>query len=172
MPAIRYGEWARRMEWHVPIDDRSYVAFSILSARPAEEAERIRRNPKPGRDDPEFHRYVVEQATAILEGKRTVDEVTRALIDQPDPQGGIVSPVQDPRDQPIQDWVAQVGQMSPDTRLEPQDWHLGRSDIGLTFKREIWRRELRALAEGRPLKQWCPLPPDWNEEQATQRPKS
>ncbi|HWP28872.1 MAG TPA: ring-hydroxylating oxygenase subunit alpha, partial [Chloroflexota bacterium] len=31
---------------------------------------------------------------------------------------------------------------------------LGRSDVQLILLRKIWRRELRALAEGRPLKQW------------------
>ena len=37
--------------------------------------------------------------------------------------------------------------------------HLGRSDIGIILFRKIWERELRALAEGRPLKKWV-LPQD------------
>jgi precorrin-6Y C5,15-methyltransferase (decarboxylating) len=37
--------------------------------------------------------------------------------------------------------------------------HLGRSDTGIILFRKIWERELRALAEGRPLKKWC-LPQD------------
>jgi 5,5'-dehydrodivanillate O-demethylase len=32
---------------------------------------------------------------------------------------------------------------------------LGRSDKAVILLRKIWERELRALAEGRPLKQWC-----------------
>jgi hypothetical protein len=31
---------------------------------------------------------------------------------------------------------------------------LGRGDAGIILLRKIWARELRALAEGRPLKQW------------------
>ena len=31
---------------------------------------------------------------------------------------------------------------------------LGRSDEGVILLRKIWQRELRALAAGRPLKQW------------------
>ncbi|MCH7778832.1 MAG: hypothetical protein IH878_20205, partial [Gemmatimonadetes bacterium] len=32
---------------------------------------------------------------------------------------------------------------------------LGRSDAGVILVRKMWERELRALAEGRPLKQWA-----------------
>jgi 5,5'-dehydrodivanillate O-demethylase len=31
---------------------------------------------------------------------------------------------------------------------------LGRSDVAIILMRKIWLRELRALAEGRPLKTW------------------
>ena len=32
--------------------------------------------------------------------------------------------------------------------------HLGRSDRGVFLLRKIWERELKNLAEGRPVKQW------------------
>jgi 5,5'-dehydrodivanillate O-demethylase len=55
-----------------------------------------------------------------------------------------------------QDYVAQVGQGS---RADRAREHLGRSDIGVILFRRIWERELRALAEGRPLRKWV-LPQD------------
>ena len=51
----------------------------------------------------------------------------------------------------VQDDVSQVGQgVIADRRNE----RLGRSDAGIIMIRKLWTRELRALAEGRPLKQW------------------
>src|SRR5262249_54992852 len=37
---------------------------------------------------------------------------------------------------------------------EYENEHLGRSDRGVILLRRIWTRELGALAEGRPLKEW------------------
>ena len=54
----------------------------------------------------------------------------------------------------VQDYVAQVGQGAIADRAHER---LGRSDVGVILLRQIWARELQALAEGRPLKQWvCP----------------
>ncbi|HLY64876.1 MAG TPA: hypothetical protein VKU60_05015, partial [Chloroflexota bacterium] len=53
----------------------------------------------------------------------------------------------------IQDNIAQAGQgIIPDRDTE----RLGRSDVGVILLRKIWSRELRALADGRPLKHWMP----------------
>jgi 5,5'-dehydrodivanillate O-demethylase len=54
----------------------------------------------------------------------------------------------------IEDIVAQAGQGRIVDRSE--EW-LGRSDAGIIFMRKIWMREMRALAEGRPLKAWAPM---------------
>ena len=35
---------------------------------------------------------------------------------------------------------------------------LGRSDVGIVLLRQLWERELRALAAGLPLKQWARPP--------------
>jgi 5,5'-dehydrodivanillate O-demethylase oxygenase subunit len=51
----------------------------------------------------------------------------------------------------IQDYVSQVGQGAIADRERER---LGRSDVGVILLRKIWERELRALAEGRPLKEW------------------
>jgi hypothetical protein len=47
--------------------------------------------------------------------------------------------------------VAQVGQGAIADRVTER---LGRSDAVIRLVRQIWTRELRAFAEGRPLKQW------------------
>jgi 5,5'-dehydrodivanillate O-demethylase len=51
----------------------------------------------------------------------------------------------------VQDHVYQVGQGALPDRAQ---WQLGSADVGVMLLRDIWQRELHALAEGRPLKQW------------------
>src|SRR5581483_11395724 len=51
----------------------------------------------------------------------------------------------------IQDYATQVGQGPLELRKKEM---LGRSDRALILIRKIWERELQALADGRPLKQW------------------
>jgi hypothetical protein len=51
----------------------------------------------------------------------------------------------------VQDVVSQVGQGRIADRTAE---HLGHSDSTVILLRRIWERELRNLAEGRPLKQW------------------
>jgi 5,5'-dehydrodivanillate O-demethylase oxygenase subunit len=51
----------------------------------------------------------------------------------------------------IEDYVTQVGQGRVADRTAER---LGRRDVGVILYRKIWRRELQALAEGRPLKAW------------------
>ena len=51
----------------------------------------------------------------------------------------------------IQDYATQVGQ-GP-LELRKKEW-LGRSDRALILIRKIWERELQALEDGKPLKEW------------------
>ena len=51
----------------------------------------------------------------------------------------------------IQDYVAQVG-MGPVENRETE--RLTKSDATTILLREVWKRELEALADGRPLKKW------------------
>lgn len=51
----------------------------------------------------------------------------------------------------IEDYVTQVGQGVIADRTQER---LGRTDVRTVLKRRIWQRELKALAEGRPLKEW------------------
>jgi 5,5'-dehydrodivanillate O-demethylase oxygenase subunit len=78
-----------------------------------------------------------EAAEAILAGKMRIEDVDRNLSLY--------------KQFWIEDYVIMVGQGRIADRAHE---HLGRSDVGLLLNRRIWYRELRALAEGRPLKQW------------------
>jgi 5,5'-dehydrodivanillate O-demethylase len=135
-------QWEDRMQWDVPLDDKNSLEF------------RLRRLPLDGESASEFRR----RRTALVAGeKHSVRELGDAVL------------CGDVRFQDLdqhfedkialihtQDYVAQVGQGMIADRSEE---HLGRTDIGIILFRKIWERELRALAEGRPLKKWV-LPQD------------
>jgi 5,5'-dehydrodivanillate O-demethylase len=86
---------------------------------------------------------VAQMGAAVLSGKLSFQDLDNFFKDK-------ISLVH------TQDYVAQVGQGSVAIRARE---HLGRSDVGVILFRKIWERELRALAEGRPLKKWV-LPQD------------
>ena len=72
---------------------------------------------------------------AILTGKLSLDDVDPNRID-------FVM---------LEDEIAQTGQgVIADRGKE----HLGRSDRGVFLLRKLWERELRNLAEGKPIKNW------------------
>jgi len=81
----------------------------------------------------------VEIVRAILAGRLTLDDVDPNRVDF------IL----------IEDEVAQTGQGVIADRSHE---HLGRSDRGVFLLRKLWERELRNLAEGRPVKQWTYRP--------------
>jgi 5,5'-dehydrodivanillate O-demethylase len=127
------------MQWLVPIDDTRHWNFGLNAGRTPEEAAVLQAD--PGFEDPEMRRFIVEQTYAVLEGRLVIEEA--------------MSPTGRRANVNIQDNVAQVGQMGgpayvPDFRAE----HLGREDVGLILVRQLWMRELHALAAGAPLKEW------------------
>ncbi|HZU05117.1 MAG TPA: hypothetical protein VFB73_04020, partial [Chloroflexota bacterium] len=127
--------WQDTINWRVPIDDESHRSFSVnLIHLSGEAAERYRaRRAERAAQLAKLPSYI-ELGEAILRGELSIHDVR----DHPD----LIN---------IQDYVAQVGQ----GRLaDRQHERLGRSDVGVILLRKLWQRELRALAEGRPLKQW------------------
>jgi 5,5'-dehydrodivanillate O-demethylase oxygenase subunit len=134
--------WEDRMQWDVPLDDERSLEF------------RLRRLPLSGAAADKYHELqaaaaaepkisVAQMGEAVLSGKLSFQDLDHFFKDK-------ISLVH------TQDYVAQVGQGS---RAERAREHLGRSDVGVILFRKIWERELRALAEGRPLKKWM-LPQD------------
>jgi 5,5'-dehydrodivanillate O-demethylase len=130
------------MQWDVPLDDEHSLEF------------RLRRLPLAGKAASEYRARraalaaepkisVVQMGEAVLSGKLKFRHLDGFFKDK-------ISLVH------AQDYVAQVGQGALADRGQE---HLGRSDVGVILFRKIWERELRALAEGRPLKKWM-LPQD------------
>ncbi|HLY66490.1 MAG TPA: Rieske 2Fe-2S domain-containing protein [Chloroflexota bacterium] len=129
----RQGSRNRRISWRVPVDDGNTVSFSVnlLQLTPDEYEEYQERRRKVAVVDPEA------AGDAILAGKLRERE-----LDSSFPRPALFS---------VEDYVTQVGQ-GP---IAPREHdHLGKNDHGVILLRKLWERELRALAEGKPLKDW------------------
>ena len=133
-----------RMQWDVPLDDERSLEFRLrrlpLTGKAADEY-RARRAAAAAATEPKIS--VAQMGEAVLSGKLNFHDLDKFFKDK-------IALVH------TQDYVAQVGQGSVADRARE---HLGRSDVGIILFRKIWQRELRALAEGRPLKKWV-LPQD------------
>ncbi len=129
--------WEDRMQWDVPLDDDHSLEFRLRRLPLTDSAADQYR----GRHEAiagESRVSVAQMGEAVLSGKISFQDLERFFSDK-------ISLVH------TQDYVAQVGQGS---RAERRREHLGRSDTGVILFRKIWERELRALADGRPLKGW------------------
>ena len=135
-------DWEDRMQWDVPMNDNQALEFRLrrlpLTGAKAD-AYRARR----AAEAPAPKVSVVQMGEAVLAGKLNYQDLDKFFADK-------ITLVH------VQDYVAQVGQGAIADRSQE---HLGRSDVGIILFRKIWERELRALAEGRPLKKWL-LPQD------------
>ena len=131
-------DWQESLFWWVPIDDDSHMQFSLHRVPVTGEAAarfKARREQRRARIDL-AHQDVCD---AVLAGMLRLADVDRQRVD-------LVR---------LQDDVAQLGQgVRADRRLE----RFGRSDIGVAVTRRMWVRELEALRDGRPLKDWCWTP--------------
>jgi len=131
--------WSDRLFWRVPVDDNHSVSYAVdwlaLQGQAAQEFQERRR-----------------QARATFSSMAAShDDLGRAVL-----QGSMELKDIDERTNMYQlflaeDYAVQVGQGEVADRSAER---LGRSDVGTFLLRKIWERELRALAEGRPLKQW------------------
>jgi 5,5'-dehydrodivanillate O-demethylase len=134
-PAIKRADV---MVFKVPVDDESHIHFEVRAIALNGERgrawieERRRLRAQAERDRPEL-------VQAILAGKLRLGDVDPKRID-------FVM---------LEDEVAQTGQGVIADRANE---HLGRSDRGVFLLRKIWERELRNLAEGRPVKKWLYRP--------------
>jgi 5,5'-dehydrodivanillate O-demethylase oxygenase subunit len=134
--------WEDRMQWDVPLDDERSLEFR-LRRLPLTGAARDKFRDRQAAATPEPKISVAQMGEAVLSGKIGFQDLDHFFKDK-------ISLVH------AQDFVAQVGQGARAKRAQE---HLGRSDTGVILFRKIWERELRALAEGRPLKKWQ-LPQD------------
>ncbi|HEY7062867.1 MAG TPA: Rieske 2Fe-2S domain-containing protein [Chloroflexota bacterium] len=127
--------WLDALGWRVPVDDGHHTGFRVYLARVTGElAERYRADQARRRERAAAFGPTSAVAEAVLAGRLRIQDV-----------GARPDLVQ------VQDYVAQCGQGVIADRAHER---LGRSDVGVILLRQIWARELRALAEGRPLKMW------------------
>jgi 5,5'-dehydrodivanillate O-demethylase len=134
-PADGQSGWVDQVAWRVPVDDTYHRSFNLaLTHVTGEAAER--------------HRERQTERQAEQASLPRADDLAAAVL-----RGGIrIHDIQNyPNIVNVQDTVAQAGQGVIADRAHER---LGRSDVQLILLRKIWRRELQALAESRPLKQW------------------
>jgi len=134
-PPDQWGSgWTDSLVHIVPIDDEHMRSFSVELTRLTGEAATayLERRGGVNRGVRKFDHEVVK---LILAGKLKLKDVDPDSIDMTW----------------LEDDIAYVGQGAISDRSKE---HLGPSDAGNICMRSIWARELRALAEGRPLIQW------------------
>lgn len=127
----QFGRLELLLRW-TPIDNQSHIQFGVARVPEAGGAARRYRE---GRD-------------AWLAKQGTFQETTEAIL-----AGQLRLADLDPKRNQmvrVQDAVAQLGQGRIADRNAEQ---LGRADTGIVLTRKLCARELRALAEGRPLTQ-------------------
>lgn len=135
-PMDEESGWIEFFQWMVPVDDEHTVMFQVqLWAVTGEVAERVQQRYRAWRAA--GGRWgAPDVARAILHGDMTLDELrTRTDVEVTQ----------------VEDDVAQIGQGVIVDRTRE---HLGHGDLFVELLRSIWQRELQALAEGRPVKQW------------------
>jgi len=134
-PADGQTGWADQVAWRVPVDDTYHHSFNLaLTHVTGEAAERYRARQAERQAEAASLPRAEDLAAAVLRGEIRIHDIQN--------YPNIVN---------VQDTVAQAGQGVIADRAHER---LGRSDVQLILLRKIWRRELQALAEGRPLKQW------------------
>jgi 5,5'-dehydrodivanillate O-demethylase oxygenase subunit len=139
-PELGPEAWREAIAWRVPVDDEHFASFGVnfthvtgearvqYEERQRARAERVRNLTPP-----------TDLGAAVLRGEFRIEDIPDRNVDT----GRLFN---------VQDYVSQVGQGTiADRRRE----RLGREDLSVIMLRYLWRRELRALAEGRPLKQWA-----------------
>ena len=129
--------WVDRLFWRVPVDDENSVSF-VVDHLPltGEAAEAYRERRRRAQQEPSLDPN--RMAEAILAGKSWIADI--------DPDTSIYKMFW------VEDYCVQVGQGPIADRGHER---LGRVDGGIILLRKIWRRELQALAEGRPIKAWA-----------------
>ncbi len=134
LPTERDIGWQELLFWWVPIDDTRHMQFSIHRVPiEGEAAERFKDRRAKKRTTIDLAHQ--EVCRAIIGGMMSLKDVDRSRVD-------LVR---------LQDDIAQVGQ---GIYASENPERLGRGDVGVIAIRRLWRREVNALAERKPLKVW------------------
>ena len=134
-PTPEATEWNTYISWRVPVGDEAHKSFIVqLVHVTGEAAERFRAKKAAAAERLKDYPSIEEMGDAIIAGTVSWSEVE----DHP----GLVG---------IQDNAAQIGQGALANRKAER---LGRTDVGVILLRNLWERELRAIAENRPPTAW------------------
>ena len=131
--------WRDTLQVYVPIDDEHLVSFRIhLIHVTGAEAERFlaRRSAWWAAGGQE---HAIDLAYKVLDGDLYIEDLYRL------PNAKLVHWAT------VEDDITQIGQGPIVDRSKER---LGQSDVSIILWRKLWVRELRALAEGKPLKEW------------------
>jgi len=130
--------WQESLFWWVPVDDLHHIQFSIHRVPvTGAAAERVhqRRQARRKTIDTDHNRVSLD----MLAGRLGVEDLDTERVDMIR----------------LQDDIAQIGQGRIADRTAER---LGRGDVGVIMIRRLWTRELQALADGNPLKNWTRTP--------------
>jgi 5,5'-dehydrodivanillate O-demethylase oxygenase subunit len=130
-PTPSHRVWTITASWRVPIDDESMMTYAIRMRGGQTKAGGGKRHDAGRVIEPS----PLQLTEDVLAGKLRIQDL------DPDYPGLFQ----------VQDNVALAGQGRITDRA--QDW-LGQSDRGVILLRKIFERELGALADGKPLKDW------------------
>jgi 5,5'-dehydrodivanillate O-demethylase len=138
LPTERDIGWQESLFWWVPIDDMRHMQFSLHRVPIAGEAA-ARFKERRARQRSTIDLAHQDVARAIIGGMTRLRDIDRSRVD-------LVR---------LQDDIAQVGQ---GTFASENPERLGRGDVGVIAIRQLWRRELNALAADGNLKEWTRPP--------------
>ena len=127
--------WDTKIVWTVPVNDRAHAAFDVTHT------------PLEGEDALAYRKSRAEQEAEAVERWDLAEKVLAGemmLEDLPQDMSGYTSFT-------IEDYCTQVGQGSIRERGEE---FLAPSDEGPLFQRQLWLREINAMAKGKPMKDW------------------
>jgi 5,5'-dehydrodivanillate O-demethylase len=138
-PELGRDAWREAIAWRVPVDDEHMTSFGLnFTHMPKErQAEYLAGRKARAEKLAQLPSYTAV-AHAVLRGELRIEDIADRH-QHPD------------RLFNIQDYVSQVGQGSIPDRSA---WHFGKEDVTVLMLQNLWRREMRNLAEGRPMKQW------------------
>ena len=123
--------------WRVPVDDENHLVVGAQRVQVFGDAVETYLERRREADRKALEAPMVEVALAVLAGKETTDYIVKT-------RWWDINSVQD---------MVSLG-VGQGAIVPREDEHLGRSDVAIILLRKIYIREMRALAEGRPLKEW------------------
>lgn len=137
-------EWRDMLGFRVPIDDASHVTHTVTYARvPDDKRETFLERRKAEWEEIAKLPPMEEVADDVLTGRMRFKDIPYRG------NGGDMTR--------IQDRIVLIGQGTIADRTHEI---LGEADIAIKLLRDIWRREMKAIRDGAPPKQWAlTIPP-------------